>query len=91
MKMNSPIYVVQTAHGAQADTAAARWLSANYNSTLNQARAALADIFAAKHDGEDRGEDYEREWLRLIEQSKTAEVGDVLCFDEFAARIVVED
>lgn len=81
-------YIVQTARGAQADTAAARWLDSSYNSTVDQARSSLANIFAAKHDREDRGEGYEREWLRLIEQSKTAEVGDVLCFDEFAARII---
>lgn len=85
------LYIVKTSRGAQAGTAGAKWLAADFCSTLDQAHAALADIFAAKHDREDRGEEYEREWLKLVEVSKRAEVGDVLGFDEFAAQIVIDD
>ena len=89
--VSKKLFVVQTATGAQADTPAAKWYAADYNPTIEQARQAMADLFAAKHDRDDRGEEFEREWERLIDRAKTAEVGEVLSFDEFAARIVEEE
>lgn len=88
--MNTETYVVQTARGAQANTAAAKWWNAQFRSSLEQAREAMAEVFREKLDCEDRGTEYEREWGRLIEQTKDANVGDVLAFDEFAVRVVVE-
>lgn len=81
-------YKVQTAHGAQVDTGAERWWDVAFPSDLDQAREAMADVFAGKLDREDRGEEFESEWACLINRSKTAEVGEILYFSEFAARIV---
>jgi len=84
------MFIIETSHGAQAGTVDAKWFAAKYASTLAQARAGLADTFADKLAAEDRGDEYERGWNALMERSKGAEVGDVLAFDEFAARIVEE-
>lgn len=81
-------YIVQTAHGPQADTNAAKWQDAAYCSTIEQAREKISAMFADKADGEDRGEDYEANWMKLAERSMSAHVGNALAFDEFAARIV---
>ena len=84
-------YQIEISHGAQAGTRDAQWCPGEWGATLAQAREAMADFFGAHLDKEDRGEDYENEWRKLIEQTKTAEVGDVLAFDEVAARIIKED
>ena len=80
-------YVVQVARGAQADTSAAKWFAADFRSTLDQAREAMAEKFSAKASAEDRGDDFVDEWERLATAAKTADVGQVLVFDEYAVRI----
>lgn len=80
-------YVVQVAKGAQADTSAAKWFAADFCSTLDQARAAIAEKFSAKALAEDRGDDFANEWERLVAVAESAEVGQVLAFDEYAVRI----
>ena len=81
------IYVVQVAKGAQADTSAAKWFDSDFCSTLDLARAAIAEKFSAKALAEDRGDDFANEWERLVVAAETADVGQVLAFDEYAARI----
>lgn len=81
-------YIVQTARGAQADTAEAKWQDVELCGSLDQARDAAATIVGAKADAEDRGDEYAAEWDRLIEQAKTVNVGYTLAFDEFAVRII---
>lgn len=84
------MFITETSRGALAGLPGAHWSGAKYSSTLEQARADLADTFADKRAAEDRGEEYGREWAALVERAKNAEVGDVLSFDEFAARIAEE-
>lgn len=82
-------YEIFTSKGVQAGTSEAKWTSNGLgDSTIEAARESLAALFQWKLDREDRGEDYEREWDELIERAEEANVGDVLCFDEFAAKIV---
>ncbi len=84
------MFIVETSRGALAGLPGGQWFGAKYSSTLAQARADLAEVFADKRADEDRGDEYEREWAALAGRAKIAEVGDVLAFDEFAARIVEE-
>lgn len=81
-------YIVETSHGANAGTADAAWSAAEHRSSIEQAREAMAEMIGARIDCEDRGEEFESEWQRLADRAKTAEVGDVLEFDERAWRIV---
>ena len=82
-------YFVEHSRGAQAGTSGADWTQyATEHTTLDGARAEIADCISSHHNREDRGEDYEREWESLMEQAKNADVFDVLSFDENAWRIV---
>lgn len=80
-------FVVEVTHGATAGQPGSRWREAKHSSTLAQARADLAGVFADKIATEDRGEAYKSEWAYLVDQVKTARPGEVFAFDEFAARI----
>lgn len=84
------MFIVETSRGALAGLTGGQWFGAKYSSTLAQARADFAEVFADRLTAEDRGEEYEREWDALMARAKEAEVGDVLSFDEFAARITTE-
>lgn len=60
----------------------------NLTPTIEDARKDLADAILSRLDHEDRGEEFENEWRSLAERAKSADVGDVLAFDERGWRIV---
>lgn len=84
------MFIVETSRGALAGLPGGHWFGAKYSSTLAQARADLADTFADKRAAEDRGDEFADAWEALEARARVADVGDVLSFDEFAARIVEE-
>ena len=83
-------YFIEIATGAQADTPNADWHFSEFCFTLKDARQAMAKMFGEKSAADDRGEEYEREWDDCARQAKSADVGDVISFDEFAVRICKE-
>jgi hypothetical protein len=85
--MNRESYIVQTARGAQADTAEVKWWDADWCATLDQAREAVEGMLYQKMEVEDRGDEYVDAWQELADQALDTDVGDVLAFDEFAVRI----
>lgn len=82
------MYIVETSRGAQAGGPGCKWWAAAHVSTLAQAREAMSNIFAAKADKEDRGEDMEASWMKLAERAESSPIDTPWAFDEFAARIV---
>lgn len=84
------MFIIETSRGALAGLPGAHWSGAKYSSTLTQARADLADTFADKRATEDRGDEFTDAWEALEARARGADVGDVLSFDEFAARIIEE-
>lgn len=77
-------YIVQSAHGARLDA----WGDLEFAATLEEARIMMSRYIALRVGPEDRGEEFEAEWEALADEAKTADVGDVLSFDERGWRIV---
>ncbi|MBO7689042.1 MAG: hypothetical protein J6V72_21870 [Kiritimatiellae bacterium] len=87
-------YDLESAHGAAVELLQydrANWSPFCYlTPTIEEARRELADSILSRLDDEDRGEEFEAEWRALAERARTADVGDVLAFDERGWRIVEE-
>ena len=86
-------YMIETAHGAAIELwhyDEATWysLQSSESSTIEDARREMAEAILSQINGEDRGEEYEREWEAAAERAKSAEVGDVVSFDERGWRII---
>lgn len=78
------LLVLQYAHGARLDN----WQDLRFADSIDDARGLMAHYIGLHADEDDRGEEYEAEWEALAGEAKTAEVGDVISFDERAWRIV---
>lgn len=50
----------------------------------------MLSCILGRRDDEDRGEDYERGWETLAKRTRSANIGEVLAFDEDGWRIIVE-
>jgi hypothetical protein len=91
--MKTKHYDIESAHGAAVelnpygDGVGWGWHNL-FCRTLGDVRKELANCILAQLDREDRGTEYEREWESLAERAATAEVGEVLVFDERGWRIV---
>ena len=85
--MDNTTFLVQCDHGPQAGNG---WRTVSYNPDVATARLSMAAVIGRHLDRKDRGEESEENWRKLIKAAATANPGDVLCFDEFAVRIVEE-
>lgn len=81
------LLVLQYAHGARLDN----WQDLRFADSIDEARGLMAHYIGLNANEDDRGEEYEAEWEALAGEAKTAEVGDVISFDECAWRIVEEE